>query len=216
MGVLYMSVNLNAFLKITILSMLIFCSSNSIAVSITEGVNAVNDNDNTEAVKIWIQLAEQGNTVAKYNLASHYSTGSGVEQDEQTANEWFKEAARTGLVGAYLNLNNQAIEPANGKTISFLVAPELWLSKQEPKKYTIQLSSSRYEKSIKKLYETHNIKSKGGYYHYVRQGTDRYALVYGTYDTVASANNAIKELPSNMRKTTPWVRKIQTLQKISK
>jgi DamX protein len=96
------------------------------------------------------------------------------------------------------------------------VDPALWLDKQEPEKYTIQLASSRYEKSIIKSYEKNNLNGNGGYYHYVRDGVDRYALIYGTYKTVADANVAMKSLPSELRKKTPWVRKIESLQNISK
>lgn len=211
-----MRLNLKFISKTLSLSILILFSPQNMAVSVSDGVRAINDDDNTVAVKIWTQLAKAGNTVAKYNLARHYSMGSGVDKSKQAANQWLKDATRSGLIEAYLNLNKQAVAPAIGITISFNVDPALWLSKQEPKEYTIQLSSSRNEKSIKKSYDANNIKGKGGYYHYVRDGIDRYALIYGTYKTVAAANIAIKKLPSDFRKTTPWVRKIKSLQKISK
>lgn len=211
-----MILNLKHILKTVISSIIFLFSSQIFAVSVSDGINASNDNENTKAVKIWTQLAIAGNTIAKFNLANHYSSGKGVNKNINTANQWFKDAANEGLVEAYLNLNKQAISPANGVTISFIIDPALWLSKQKPKEYTIQLSSSRYENSIKKQYESNNIKGKGGYYHYVREGIDRYALIYGSYKTVAAANIAIKKLPPELTKKTPWVRKIETLQNISK
>ena len=211
-----MTLHLKTISKTIALLMLVLYSSQNLAVSVSDAVSAVNNGKDAEAVIIWTQLANTGNTVAKYNLASHYLTGKGVAENEQAANQWLKGATRSGFIQAYLNLNKEAIAPANGVTISFIIDPELWLAKQEPSEYTIQLSSSRYEKSIKKIYEKNNIKGKGGYFHYVRDGIDRYALIYGTYKTVASANIAIKKLPSNLRKTPPWVRKIKSLQKISK
>jgi len=96
-----------------------------------------------------------------------------------------------------------------------MVERESWLKKQEPNKYTIQLASSRNKKSIKKSFDDNSLKGKGGYYHYVRDGIDRYALIYGTYKTVAAANIAIKKLPQKLRKKTPWVRRIKSLQQIS-
>ena len=211
-----MRLNLKFISKTLSLSILILFSPQNMAVSISDGVKAINDNDNIAAVKIWTQLAKSGNTVAKYNLAKHYSAGSGVNKSNQAADQWLKGATRSGLIEAYLNLNKQAIAPANGVTLSFSVDPVLWLSKQAPNEYTIQLSSSRNEKSIKKSYYDNNIKDKGGYYHYVRDDVDRYALIYGSYKTVAEANIAIKKLPSDLKKTTPWVRKIKSLQNISK
>ena len=211
-----MECNMKLFLKILILPILVLFSAQSNAVTVNDGINANNDNDFAAAIKIWTQLANTGNMVAKYNLASHYENGSGVQKNTALAEQWLKDATHSGLVQAYLNLNKNAVAPANGITLSFNVDPALWLDKQEPEKYTIQLASSRYEKSIIKSYEKNNLNGNGGYYHYVRDGVDRYALIYGTYKTVADANVAMKNLPSELRKKTPWVRKIESLQNISK
>ena len=53
----------------------------------------------------------------------------------------------------------------------------------------MQLASSQKEKLIKKYYEENDIKGQGGYYHYIRNGVDRYALIYGTYDSVSQMYN---------------------------
>ena len=104
---------------------------------------------------------------------------------------------------------------ANGLQLTFNSGPLYWLEEQEPNQYTIQLASSRKEKSIERIYDENHLKGKGGYYHYKRDGVDRYALIYGTYKTVAAANIAIKKLPEKLRSKTPWVRKIKSLQKLS-
>lgn len=204
----------NSF-KSLILSILILFSSQNMATSVSDAVIASKNNNVIEAAKLWSKLADSGNTIAQFNLATHYSEGKGVQKNKVLAEQWWKDATRSGLIEAYLSLNKQAVTPANGKTISFEIGPVFWLEKQNPRKYTIQLASSRYEKSIKKSYDENNLKGKGGYYHYVRDGVDRYALIYGAYKTVAAANTAIKNLPQNLRKKTPWVRKIKSLQKIS-
>ena len=186
------------------------------AGSVSDAINANKNNNAIEAVKIWEQLANTGNAIAQYNLASHYSAGNGVEKDKLTADKWLKDAARSGLVQAYSQLNNQAIASAKGLAISFKVGPFFWLNNQEPDRFTIQLSSSRNEKSIIKSYDDNNLRGKGGYYHYIRDGIDRYALVSGVYNSIAAANEAIAQLPEHLRKKTPWVRKIKSLQNISK
>ena len=196
-------------------SLLIFFSAQSFAVTVSDGINASKRNDLAGAVKIWTQLANAGNSAAQYNLSKHYSSGEGVQKNEVIAEQWLKDATHSGLIQAYVNLNKNGITPGKGVTLSFNVSPQRWLEKQEPNKYTIQVASSRYEKSIKKSFEENNIKGNGGYYHYVRDGVDRYALIYGSYKTVAAATVAIKELPENLRKKTPWVRKIKSLQNIS-
>ena len=197
-------------------SLLIFFSVQSLAVTLSDGVGATKRNDQAGAVKIWTQLANAGNPVAQYNLANHYFAGKGVQKNESMAEQWLRDATHSGLIQAYANLNKEGVTPANGITLSFNISPKLWLEKQEPNKYTIQVASSRNESSIKKSFEDNNIKGNGGYYHYIRDGVDRYALIYGTYETVAAANVAMKKLPENLRKKTPWVRKIKSLQSISK
>ena len=202
--------------KYILLSISILFSSQNMAVSVSDAVNANKSNNAVEAVKIWMQLANSGNSIAQYNLANHYSAGNGVEKNKITADNWYKDAARSGLVQAYLKLNKKSIASAKGRAISFNVGPFFWLNKQEPNKYTIQLSSSRNEKSIIKSYNDNHLRGKGGYYHYLRNGVNRYALVSGVYNTVAAANEAIAKLPENLRKKTPWVRKIKSLQNISR
>lgn len=212
-----MKLNIKYYFKNFTLSLFILLlSQNIVAASVSDAVIASKNNNSTKAVKLWSELADTGNTIAQYNLANHYSTGKGVQKNKQVANKWLKNATRSGLIQAYLNLNKQVIAPANGISLDFNINPELWLTKQEPNKYTIQLASSRNIKSIKKSYNDNKLEGKGGYYHYVRGGIDRYALIYGTYKTVAAANVAMKKLPDILRKKTPWVRKIKSLQNISK
>ena len=204
----------NSF-KSLILSILILFSSQNMATSVSDAVIASKNNNVIEAAKLWSKLADSGNTIAQFNLANHYSEGKGVKKNKMIAEQWWKDATRSGLIEAYLTLNKRAISPATGQTLSFQIGPDIWLKKQEPNKYTIQLASSRNEKSIKKSYEKNNLKGNGGYYHYVRDGIDRYALVYGSYKTVAAANIAMKKLPKILRVKTPWVRRIKSIQKIS-
>ena len=206
---------MNFLIKTLSFSLLIFFSAQSFAVTMSDGINASKSNNQAQAVKIWTQLANAGNSAAQYNLANHYSAGKGVQKNETIAEQWLKDATHSGLIEAYVNLNKKGITPGNGVTLSFNVSPLRWLEKQEPNKYTIQVASSRYEKSIKKSFEENSMKGNGGYYHYVRDGVDRYALIYGTYKTVAEATVAIKKLPEKLRKKTPWVRKIKSLQNIS-
>ncbi len=207
---------MNIYFKFLTLFVLISFSTQNMAVTVRDAITASENEDITTAVKIWTLLAKEGNPIAQYNLAQYYSEGRGVQKNPEKANQWLKSAAQSGFVQAYLDLNQSGIAPANGVSLSFNITPEKWLSKQEPKKYTIQLASSRNEKSIIKSYKDNNINGKGGYYHYVRDGIDRYALIYGTYKTVAAAKEAMKELPAKLRKKTPWVRKIKSLQNISK
>lgn len=190
-------------------------SKNAISNTFDDALEAEENNQYQEAVGLWTQLANEGNSIAKYNLATHYLNGIGITKDTKLADKWFKEAAHSGLAQAYSSLNKKALVSANGLQLTFKSGPLYWLTEQNPKLYTIQLASSRYEKSILKIYDENFLKGKGGYYHYKRDGVDRYALIYGTYKTVAEAKSAINDLPKKLRKKTPWVRRIKSLQKIN-
>lgn len=193
---------------------LVILSSQSMAAPKSDAVM----NSKNEAAKVWLQLAFAGDSTAQFNLAGHYSSGISVPKNEQLAEQYLKEAARSGLVEAYLKLNKHALLPGIRTTLNFqalALNPAQWLQSQNPSRFTIQIASSRNEKSIKRSYEKNNFKDNGGYYHYVRDNIDRYALVYGVYGTVAAANAAIRELPHVLRKKNPWVRRIKSIQKIS-
>jgi len=205
--------------KIKLLKIIFFISCLLPAITsgntVKEALAASNDNQEEEAVRIWSQLASSGNNIAKYNLGNHYLKGEGVDQDQSTANTWFKNATRSGLVQAYQKLNKKALVNGNGITLKFDFGPLFWLKNQNSKMYTIQLMSSSNENSVKNYYKENNINNRGGFYKYKKDGRVRFALVYGSYQTVAAANKAISELPENLRKKSPWVRKIKSLKNIS-
>ncbi|MFK5913907.1 MAG: SPOR domain-containing protein [Woeseiaceae bacterium] len=205
----------NHLFKTMFFSFLILISHEIQAVTNDDAVLASKNSNPIQAVKIWTQLASAGNSTAQYNLAQSYSSGIGITKNEDSASRLLKNATKSGLVEAYLNLNKGAIAPAKGITLSFDVIPDTWLEKQEAKQYTIQIASSRNKKSIIRTFEENGLAGKGDYFHYKRDGMDRYGLVYGAYKTVAAANLAIKKLAPNLLKKQPWVRRIRSVQKVS-
>jgi TPR repeat protein len=52
--------------------------------------------DRVEAVKWWHKAAEQGFTLAQYNLGVCYRTGQGVATNYVEAAQWFRRAAEQG------------------------------------------------------------------------------------------------------------------------
>jgi len=198
--------NLKIKNKLTIPVLVLFLVSSSVTIA-----SPVSDNMATpENAAAWRQLANSGNTAAMYNLANYYSSAN----DKTKSKEFLNHAANSGLVQAYLEMNHAALSSGVGTTLTFESAPVVWLKNQKADKYTIQLASSRHEKSIVKIYSDYDLKGKGSYYHYQRSGKDRYAVVYGAYDTVADAKLAFTKLPEDLRKRAPWVRRIDSLHKI--
>lgn len=198
------------------LFVLLFSSFSVYSNTVQQAIQSEKNNEDTEANQIWSKLAASGNAIAKYNLAKQYQLGKGVAGDPAQAKKWFQQASQSGLAQAYVKLNSNAIKPGVGVHLTFKSGPLYWLKDQDPKLYTLQLASSRREKSIIKLYEENLMQNKGGYFKYESDGIERYALIYGAYETVAEAKDSIKDLPEGLRNRTPWVRNIERLQKLSK
>ena len=52
----------------------------------------------------WRPLAEQGDIIAQYNIASMYDNGRGVAEDKSEAARWYRAAAKQGDVDAQFSL----------------------------------------------------------------------------------------------------------------
>ena len=68
------------------------------------GVKAYDRGDYATAIRIFQQLAEQGNDLAQTSLGLIYSLGRGVTQDYGAALRWFRKAADQGNAKAQTNL----------------------------------------------------------------------------------------------------------------
>lgn len=201
-------------IKTGLLFSFVTISGSSFALSTGEAVELMANEKYAEAYKMLIELSQRDDTVAQYNLGLMFSNGLGREQDTAQANYWFSLAARNGLTEAYNMIQGDAIKPAIGVKLKIALSPEEWVKTQKPNYYTLQLASSTNEKLIEKYYLENNLQGRAGYYKNRRQGEDWYALVYGAYPSVSDANDAVASLPENLRKWSPWVRKIKVIQRL--
>ena len=94
--------------------------------------------------------------------------------------------------------------------------PVGWVMNQNPRNYTLQLASSRSEKHVIKYYNENQMQGKGGYYKKIQDGETWYFLIYGSFDSVASASDEIKQQPEEIRKWSAWVRRLGNIQKVIK
>src|SRR5690554_3388796 len=69
-----------------------------------KGLAAAQRGDYQTALQEWRPLAEQGNTVAQFNLGIMYDNGYGVPQDKAEAAKWYRMAAEQGDADAQFNL----------------------------------------------------------------------------------------------------------------
>ena len=189
--------------------------STSLNASNLTALNAFERGDYAAAAKEWLELANQGDAEAQYNLALLYEHGNGVSPDKNLSRYWFSMAARQGMAQAYALLNKRSVAPDDAPAIpDFTVSPQKWVAMQNPSHYTLQLASSTNQDLIKKYYEENGLEGKAGYYSSMRQQERWYALVYGSYGSVQEAKAAIADLPKDLRKWSPWVRNIRSIHKI--
>lgn len=181
-----------------------------------DAIDALVNQNYLVAIPLLKSLSEQGDPNAHYNLAILYKSGLGVVADGAKSNSYFSKAAHRGLVDGYRTLSVSSIQPGriNTNIPSIVVGPEQWVQSQTPNFYTLQLASSTNVELIKKYFVENNLDGKGGYYKNKREGEYWYALVYGAYPSVSAANAAVANLPPDLKKWSPWVRKLKNIHRI--
>lgn len=204
------------YARIRLISILMLCLlGGSAFADRVQALQAETRGNYSQAVKLWLQLANNGDPVAQYNLALIYQRGSGVNVDDNLYKYWLTMAARSGFADAYTMLNSQALHPTNRRVhVTLHQDPEEWLASQNPGYYTLQLASSTNKSQIQKYYKENELAGKGGYYHTRRSGQDWYSLVYGAYPSIGDAKLAMTQLPDALKIWSPWVRNIKSIQRI--
>jgi len=212
------------FNKVILSFLLILFSFNSQADLNKDAVNALIDRNYVTAIPLLKRLAKQGNPSAQYNLAIAYKQGLGVIPDYDKSTSYLSNSAHQGLVDSYRTLSVASIKPNSHQNITshevlknnLIDDPQAWVRSQNGSYYTLQLASSTNAKLIEKYFSENNLSGKAGYYKNRREGEDWYALVYGAYPSVNLAKQAISSLPKDLRKWSPWVRKMSNIQRIMK
>jgi hypothetical protein len=69
-----------------------------------DGKDAYDRKDYKIALKLWLPIAEQGDSKAQYNLGLMYANGWGVLQDSKEALNWYRLSAEQGNAFAQYNL----------------------------------------------------------------------------------------------------------------
>lgn len=184
------------------------------AADASQALKAQQAGDYGTAAQVWMTLARGKDPVAEYNLGLLYQLGQGVPTNPAQAQGWFIRAAQHGLADAYVMLGNEpaAVQADASKRVT--LDPQLWIMRQNPNYYTLQLASSKSMRLIQKYISDNALGGRAGYYRSRRGGEDWYALVYGSYASSAQAQAAIGSLPDDLRKWSPWVRKYADIQRI--
>jgi len=89
---------------------------------------------------------------------------------------------------------------------------ESWILAQPSSYYTIQILGVGNEKSILNFVKQYRLWNKVSYFQTVYKGKKWFPLFYRVYSTKKEALSAVKELPEDIHKLTPWIRSISSVQ----
>lgn len=185
--------------------------------AVGEGV----DVDYTKAAQWFRRAAEQGLPKAQYSLGVLMENGQGVEKNPTEAREWYRKAADQGLEQAVKKLAEappgsvppiaSSDKPAASQPAD-AIHREDWIAAQDPATYTLQVSTSADEQAIINLLRR---LGTGGAVAYFRSGAERrarYTAIYGLFSSYNEAEAALAQLPGEVHKGKPWIRKFSVLQ----
>jgi len=109
------------------------------------------------------------------------------------------------------------IKPLTAKkdAVKNTIYRESWLLDQNPSFYTLQVLGVRNEEWLLNFIKVHKLlqHQNVAYYKTQYKGQQWYPLLYGVYPTKSEAADAVKELPDEVQKSIPWIRKILAIQK---
>lgn len=97
-------------LVVVLLVGLVACSEEDHEAAYQKGDAAYEAGDYAMALELWAPAAEAGHTEAQVGVGFLYDAGSGVEQDKDTAEYWFRRAVVKKSAQAAFNLGHLLIE----------------------------------------------------------------------------------------------------------
>ena len=94
------------------LTFLFLFSGSSVVVAndLQDAAEALRNNEYEKAYKLLLPLAQQGNSIAQYNLGAIYSKGAGVAQDYKEAIKWYRLAAEQKHPNAQYSLGSKYMQ----------------------------------------------------------------------------------------------------------
>lgn len=88
-----------------------------------------------------------------------------------------------------------------------------WVMRQSPPRFTIQLLYGKDEPGVLNYIKQHKLPESVRYFRTQREAGLFYVLVYGDYDTIATAREALAEISESAQKSH-WIRKYRRLQEL--
>jgi len=161
----------------------------------------------------WYQLAgDRGYAPADY----HYAIKLLERGDRDMANTLFRRAADRGYAPAMAKLGRGGSNKTVQRADSSGFQTEAWINTKKSTYWTIQMLAFKEEKKVQGFINDHQLQSKAAYFVERSGGNVLYKLVYGAYKTKIQADFARQNLPSELKKHGPWLRSMESVQKIIK
>jgi hypothetical protein len=86
-----------------------------------------------------------------------------------------------------------------------------WISRQDPRHFTLQLASSIDEAAIRRLIHEQGIEQEAAYYSTTQGGRTWYSVVYGSFPTYTAARQSLSRLPRSLRRHSPRIRSFHAI-----
>jgi septal ring-binding cell division protein DamX len=96
---------------------------------------------------------------------------------------------------------------------STLSTDEKWIMSQPKTNYSIQLIATGNKSALMQFINENNLKNSAKYYKSQRNSKDWYTLIQGSYESHATARNAIKGLSPELQDLRPWIKSFEDIQK---
>ena len=106
----------------------------AIAGPFEDGQAAYRRDDYAEALRLWGQLADQGNARAQFSLGKMYYIGQGVLRDNAKADVWYRKAADQGFDYARSTSASltRTADLACRRTMRWPTCGSTWLRRPQP------------------------------------------------------------------------------------
>ncbi len=86
-----------------------------------------------------------------------------------------------------------------------------WISRQDPRHFTLQLASSLDEAAIIRLIHKRRIEQQAAYYSTGQNGRTWYSLIYGNFTNRSSAHRVMRHLPRRLLRNSPRIRSFREI-----
>lgn len=184
--------------------------SNTIVYQKPEDVSQMNSQTPSEPITNHLPGYNPGHTGTKKSAVLDNQSGNTDLHDTSAQN---KPNSPVTISDPRLAGNAKPIvaQPRQAQSQTQQPAPQTSVASN--KDFTVQLLASDHLSDVKNFITAHNLENKAQYFRTENQGKPWYMLTYGKYTSAVLAENALKQMPQDLKKHSPWVKSLATIEK---